>query len=491
MLGGVPILGPHRSKSPASLTKAVWARRLDQHGALGRAIRLAKIIAFAILLMLNAGRFSMNGPFQMLHYLGFAYMLNGSFMILHGLMGDMDFTRTYLATYYGVGGLMFLVSGIMSVSNTAGQHLLSMSIGYPPWTMVYDEDGVKKIYGYVGAALTNITASMNITAEIVAPLDGHYGGFTDNGTMIGSLMMIDKGFVDVAAGPFDVEYSLWKEFPSTKQLFSDDMKILSGMRDPFVSDSGAFINMFDRTVRFVPLANRVLLGAWLLACFVLVNLFNGEVKANLLVKSDTLRINTVDDLLRHPDMLPIVAEKSPLAYVLQTSSLKSVQDLYARSVERKGHLPVMQMYTPRTLDLVVQRRAAMMLDTTSARVHASKQCSVLRGYFYIGTQNIWLLRSSWYFRRDIPRWIVTEFDKRVLWLSAMPSPFMRDEEVYPHGTPCFLDSNKQDRSSAYQPLRFEDLRAVFILSGYILATSAFFLLVEFVVYGVMCCCELP
>ncbi|KAL1434523.1 hypothetical protein MTO96_011615 [Rhipicephalus appendiculatus] len=352
--------------------------------------------------------------------------------------------------------------------------------------------------------------------------------------MIGSLMMIDKGLVDVAAGPFDVEYFLWKEFPSTKQLFSDDMKILSGMRDPFVSDSGAFINMFDRTtwilfitsliilitmstiayrvagrkgrptelfmdvskylyayievlffeatqVRFVPLANRVLLGAWLIACFVLVNLFNGEVKANLLVKSETTRINTADDLLRHPDMLPIVAGRSPLEYVLRTSSLKSVQDVYARSVERKGLLPVMQLYTPRTLDMVVQRRAAIMLDTTSARVHASKQCSVLRGYFYIGTQNIWLLRSSWYFRRDIPSWVITEFDKRVLWLSAMPSPFMRDEEVYPHGTPCFLDSHKQDRSSAYQPLRFEDLRAVFILSGYILVTSAFFLLAEFVV----------
>ncbi|XP_065290273.1 uncharacterized protein [Dermacentor albipictus] len=411
---------------------------------------------------------------------------------------------------------------------------------YPPWTIVYDEDGVKKVYGYIGAAFTNITASMNITTEIAAPLDGHYGGVMSNGTMFGSLMMIDKGLVDVAVGPFDLEYFLWKEFPSTKHLFSDDMKILSGMRDPFVSDSAAFINMFDKMswilfltslvvlimmstiayrvagrrgiktdlfmdvskylyayvevlfleatqVRFVPLSNRVLLGAWLIACFVLVNLFNGEVKANLLVKSDTSRINTVEDIMRQKDMLPIVAGKSPLAYVLQTSSLKTVRDVYVRAVERKSLMPVMQMYTPRTLDMVLQRRAVMMLDTTSARVHASKHCSVLNGYFYIGTQNIWLLRSVWYFRRDIPRWIVTEFDKRVLWLTAMPSRFMRDEEVYPHGTSCFLESNRQDRSSAYQPLRFEDLRVVFILMGYLLATSTFFLLVEFIVYGVVRC----
>ncbi|XP_075748226.1 uncharacterized protein LOC142814150 [Rhipicephalus microplus] len=250
------------------------------------------------------------------------------------------------------------------------RHMKVAAITYPPWTFVYDEDDEKKIYGYVGAALTNITASMNMTTEIVAPLDGYYGGVTENGTMVGSLMMIDKGLVDVVAGPFALEYLFWKEFPSTNQLFTDYIKIMSGMRDPFVSDPGAFINMFDRTtwilfitsyivlitmstiayrvagrkgrqtniftdvskylyayievlffeatqVRFVPLANRVLLGAWLIACFVLVNLFNGEVKANLLVKSETTRINSADDLQRHRDMLPMIAESSPMLYVIR------------------------------------------------------------------------------------------------------------------------------------------------------------------------------
>ncbi|XP_075748149.1 uncharacterized protein LOC142814093 [Rhipicephalus microplus] len=171
----------------------------------------------------------------------------------------------------------------------------------------------------------------------------------------------------------------------------------------------------------------------------------------------------------------------------QTSSLKSVQEVYARSVERKGVLPLMQMYTPRSLDTLLQRRAVILQDSTSARWQASKQCSVLRGYFYISKQSIRLVCSSWYFRRDIPRWIVTEFDKRVLWLNAMPWPFMRDEEVYPHESSCFLDSQKQDRSNAYQPLRLEDLRTVFILCGYVLITSALFLLAELVVYGVTCC----
>ncbi|KAL1433875.1 hypothetical protein MTO96_012102 [Rhipicephalus appendiculatus] len=67
------------------------------------------IIAFAILLMLNVGGLSLDGPFEMMHYLSFAYMLNGSFMILHGLMADMEFTRKsreLLAVAIGVLGIV-------------------------------------------------------------------------------------------------------------------------------------------------------------------------------------------------------------------------------------------------------------------------------------------------------------------------------------------------------------------------------------------------
>ncbi|XP_075547401.1 uncharacterized protein LOC142581839 [Dermacentor variabilis] len=95
----------------------------------GQAGALTTIMSFTILLLLNVGGFYIHGPFHMLHYLSFTYMLNGSFMILHGLMNDMDPTNKFLVTYYGSGALMFLITGILSVSNTQGQHLLAMSIG--------------------------------------------------------------------------------------------------------------------------------------------------------------------------------------------------------------------------------------------------------------------------------------------------------------------------------------------------------------------------
>ncbi|XP_077564240.1 putative glutamate receptor [Haemaphysalis longicornis] len=405
--------------------------------------------------------------------------------------------------------------------------------------MLYEENGVKKLGGLIGNALSNITASLNFTQELIPPTDGHYGDILPNGTFIGQLMMVDKSLVDVAAGPFSLEYTHYTHFPSTLTLLTDDLRIMSGMRDPFVSDSAAFINMFDKEtwilfftslvclitlstfayrlagrkrptdllmdvskflyayievlffeatqVRFVPLSNRVLLGAWLLACFVLVNLFNGEVKANLLVKSDTPRIETVEDVLRHPKLLPITVEKSPFTTIMQTSSLKSVRDLYERLMERNGERSQDQLFNAANLDLLVRRRAVMITDITAAKVRASPMCPLVGGYFYIGAETIKVLRSSWYFRRGIPRWIVDEFNKRILWLCSMPIPYMRDEDMYPQGMTCFLDSYKQDRSSSFQPLRFEDMRAVFMLTAYMLTTSLGFFLVEVLVFATTYC----
>ncbi|XP_077524664.1 uncharacterized protein LOC144136299 [Amblyomma americanum] len=74
------------------------------------------MICLVLLVLLNIDGY-FYGPYQMLHYLSFSYLLNGGFFILHGIMGDMDPTRKYLVTYYGSGALMFLVSGVLAVSH--------------------------------------------------------------------------------------------------------------------------------------------------------------------------------------------------------------------------------------------------------------------------------------------------------------------------------------------------------------------------------------
>ncbi|XP_029849226.3 uncharacterized protein LOC115331271 [Ixodes scapularis] len=346
---------------------------------------------------------------------------------------------------------------------------------------------------------------------------------------------------DVAVGPFNLEYIQWKTFHTSAQLFYDDLKIVSGMNDPFVSDSGAFINIFDQQswifflsslfilivlstafyriagrqratslfmdiskylyayievlffeatmVKFVPQANRILLAVWLIACLILNNLFNGEVKANLLVKSDTARINSAEDVLRDPKIVPITMKNSPITTALQVSSMESVRKLYDRMAAMGGEIPVPEIYTAKTMELVQQRKAVIVTDMMTGRVQSSLFCPVLSGFFYVGTQILTSLRSVWYFRNGIDPAVTREIDKRILWVFESPFPLLRYHELFPKGSTCFLDTYKQDRSSSFHPLSFRDMRAVFILTGFLFALAFVFLFIELVVFGLYRCAD--
>ncbi|KAG0444224.1 hypothetical protein HPB47_014030 [Ixodes persulcatus] len=328
--------------------------------------------------------------------------------------------------------------------------------------------------------------------EVVFPTDGQYGDIAPDGSIHGSLMMINKELADVAIGPFNLEYIQWKVFPTATQLKYDNFQLISGMKDPFVSDSGAFINIFDKEsaelrlvlliascasrnaasewrprgrqswilflisltslivlstafyriagrqrktslfydtskyfyayievlffeatkVQFVPQANRILLAVWLIACFILINLFNGEVKANLLVKSDTERINTAEDVLRHPKLLPLTMKNSPLTTALQISSSESVRRLWDRMDAMGGAIPVPEVFTAKSLQMVQQRKAVIATDMMTGRVQSSLFCPVLDGFFYVGTQSITNLRSVWYYRKRIDPDVVRGINKR-------------------------------------------------------------------------------
>ncbi|XP_040359046.1 uncharacterized protein LOC115331272 [Ixodes scapularis] len=245
---------------------------------------------------------------------------------------------------------------------------------------------------------------------------------------------------------------------------------------------------FEATkVKFVPQANRILLAVWLIACLILINLFNGEVKANLLVKSDTERINTAEDVLRHPKLLPLTMKNSPLTTALQISSMESVRRLWDRMAAMGGAIPVPEVFTAKSLQMVQQRKAVIATDMMTGRVQSSLFCPVLDGFFYVGTQSITNLRSVWYYRKRIDPDLVKAINKRVLWLFESGVPFMRNQDLYPKGSLCFLDTSKQDRSGSFQPLTAQDMRAVFMLSGYLMAMACVFLLVELIAHGMSHC----
>ncbi|KAK8758796.1 uncharacterized protein LOC144136227 isoform X2 [Amblyomma americanum] len=70
-------------------------------------------LAFLLLLLLNTGTYQ-SGAFLWMHCIAFTYALNGMFLFMHGIIGDMELTRSFLATYFGSGGAMLVASSFLA-----------------------------------------------------------------------------------------------------------------------------------------------------------------------------------------------------------------------------------------------------------------------------------------------------------------------------------------------------------------------------------------
>ncbi|CAN7943321.1 unnamed protein product, partial [Ixodes hexagonus] len=163
------------------------------------------------------------------------------------------------------------------------------------------------------------------------------------------------------------------------------------------------------------------------------------------------------------------------------SSLASVRKLFDRMTAMGGAIHVLEVFAPRSINLVMERKAVLVTDMLTARVQSSLRCAEIDGFFYVGTQVITNLRSVWSYRKRMDPAIVKEMNKRILWLFESATPFMRHQELYPNGSTCFLDTYKQDRSSSFQALTVQDMRAIFMLNGYLIVMAFVLLLIELLV----------
>lgn len=72
--------------------------------------------------------------------------------------------------------------------------------------------------------------------------------------------------------------------------------------------------------KFPGWAARCLLGGWMLSSLVLMNSFTGLLKASLMVKSPTERIDSMEDLAQRPQITPLIFDGSPVVATIGVSA---------------------------------------------------------------------------------------------------------------------------------------------------------------------------
>ncbi|XP_077531079.1 glutamate receptor U1-like [Haemaphysalis longicornis] len=360
------------------------------------------------------------------------------------------------------------------------------------------QNGKKQVYGSTGSLFGNITASLNISYDLLDSVDSYWGNLKDDGNFTGPLGMLQRNEVDVAVGPFSLKVDYLRYFYTAEAHIYEGVPILSGLRKPYLTEAFSSTDSFEPmamvllfmsmvtlvlisalsmphsagrlptrlgtlfwmysesllmkstdTSRLKTLASRTMFAAWLLCTFIVGQYITGEVKAALMIRSPAPRIDTLEELLsRQPPMRPLTLKATPFMNMLQYSGLDSYRALYERIVRMRGEVSQMTIYSMPTLREVAAGRAALMMDATGNRVFVAPHCDELQpAFFHMSRQNIETADFRWYMNRRLDPQLIAAMDRRIRWLLEAAVPFMQPHEVFRTPATCFLDQQQRGTSS--------------------------------------------
>ncbi|KAL3193390.1 hypothetical protein MRX96_017619 [Rhipicephalus microplus] len=404
---------------------------------------------------------------------------------------------------------------------------------YFPYTMTTVRDGKRLVYGLTGSLFGNITASLNISYDLLDSVDEHWGNLLDDGNFTGPLRMLQRNEADVAVGPFSLKVDYLRYVYAAEAHIYEDVPMLSGLKRPYLPGAFSSTQSFPpktmlllfttmavlvvisavslhtarrnwmttfqwvfwvyaeslllkstSTNRLRSTTSRILIGSWMIGTFVIGQYIMGQVKAAMLIRSPVPHIDTLEEMLsRRPPIRPVTLKATPLMNMLQLSGLDSYRTLHGRIKRMNGELQQSEVYSMRTLRQVVAGETVIIMDATGNRVFVAPHCDKLQpAFFHVSQQRIETADFRWYMNKRLDARLVAAMDRRIRWLLEGAVPFMHHHEIFRKPATCFLNRNDGCGSDAaagqYEVLHLEDVQASFIILLWMLAFATLVLLLE-------------
>ncbi|XP_018494025.1 uncharacterized protein LOC108863857 [Galendromus occidentalis] len=400
-----------------------------------------------------------------------------------------------------------------------GTHLRFVSPrSFPPFlTRLVDRDGRITLYGIFGSLMSNLTSVMGITYEVTVTSDGEYGlSHSEPDKFTGMLRSLLRNEADVAVSGFFPDPNIFKHLryvPYTHQTWT---VMWTGMRTAFETTPTPYVKAFEAPVwlllslsiivltlfhsleafvlrqqrlgvreifeNFLRVSqsllqeasknrysgtDRILGGAWMLATYVLMQYFTGDLKANSVLQSPTLRINTVEDVYAH-------RKTHRLMYPIQTpveDDLRAFKGELLEKMEivlREGvPLRVEQYFKPEDLMLLVEEKAVLSGEEWGTSYAISHFCKTTDKFYYKSDEGFPRHYFAMVMASHLEKDLTDEINRRILIITSMGVPFVSSRDVHPGGWSCVVT----DRNNVFaaDPLGFADM--LFTLMSHLVALS--------------------
>ncbi|XP_070390935.1 probable glutamate receptor isoform X2 [Dermacentor albipictus] len=123
------------------------------------------------------------------------------------------------------------------------------------------------------------------------------------------------------------------------------------------------IMMFEGTIRPVRDAiGRVVFAVWWLAVLVLMNSFQGTMKASMSVKTPTERLETFRDIAERPHLKPILIRGTTFEHQFKVSPEPELQKILSMARRRQSILPASIVFTRQIFDEMIAERSIIFME---------------------------------------------------------------------------------------------------------------------------------
>ncbi|KAH6937274.1 hypothetical protein HPB50_026242 [Hyalomma asiaticum] len=291
----------------------------------------------------------------------------------------------------------------------------------------------------------------------------------------GPLGMLERNESDITAHPvIPTADRLTVGTPLPSYVYSNP-RYFAGTSNAYLTSVFGYLMSFDleaSTVRPVrDVVARVVFSVWWLSVLVLMNSFQGTMKASMSVKTPTERLETFHDVAVRPHLKPIIVRGTTFEHQFKVSPEPDLQKILAAARRWGSILPASVVFTRATFDEMIAERAVIFLEDNAMHslVAALYQQKPGHGLIYPAVQHTISAQFSMFMRKTLDPKIMKLLHDRCRWMHESGLTERKRLQLLPRSWYLARTSSSQVHS-----LSTEDTAALFymVLLGLTVALAA-------------------
>ncbi|KAH9382808.1 hypothetical protein HPB48_023370 [Haemaphysalis longicornis] len=173
---------------------------------------------------------------------------------------------------------------------------------------------------------------------------------------------------------------------------------------------------------------RWLTSFWWIVVMVVMTGFTGIMKANMMVKDQTGRINTIQDIIARPNLRALVISGSTYEGIFKNSDRPDYQRLWRQVLRWNGLKTAAEMVSKPIFDIILEEKATFFCDDTMLYMTVARLYPKgFEGEFYMGNDYFINNEFTMFIRRGLDQKIINEIHKRLRWVweAGLPQEWKR------------------------------------------------------------------